>query len=248
MIFIGEFVDLTGRKFGMLTVISRGENDKSGKARWWCKCNCGNPELKLISTSNLNNNKTKSCGCLFIEMLHSRKKYNIYDLSGEYGVGYASNVNSQNDNRFYFDLEDYDKIKDYCWCFKDDDYLTTNIIGNDGKKTSLMLHQLILPTQEGFMPDHIHGEQSRNDNRKSNLRVVTKSQNAMNQKIRSDNTSGVKGVYWSKKANKWAADIAKDGKRYYLGVFTSFDDAVKARKEAERKYFGEYSYDISQVM
>ena len=38
------------------------------------------------------------------------KKYNTYDLTGEYGIGYTSK-----DEEFYFDLEDYDKIKDYCW-------------------------------------------------------------------------------------------------------------------------------------
>ena len=41
------------------------------------------------------------------------KKYNKYDLSGEYGIGWTSNTNQE----FYFDLEDYDKIKDYCWIY-----------------------------------------------------------------------------------------------------------------------------------
>ena len=45
--------------------------------------------------------------------------------------------------------------------------------------------------------------------------------------------------------DKWTAYIRKDGKRIYLGVFSNFDDAVKARKQAEEKYFKEWSYDNS---
>lgn len=245
---MGKLRDLTGQKIGMLTVIGRDNDSQDGKVRWLCKCDCGNPKLKSITTSNLSNHKTRSCGCIFTEMLHKRKKHNTYDLSGEYGIGYTSNVNSKNENVFYFDLEDYEKIKDYCWCFKGDDYLTTTILKDDETRSSIMMHQLILPTENGYMPDHIHGKESRNDNRKSNLRIVTKSQNAMNQGLRSDNRSGVRGVYWNEHANMWIADIQKDGKRHYLGVFSNFNDAVNARKEAEKKYFGEYAYDASQVM
>lgn len=245
---MGKFEDLTGQKFNMLTAIYRGENTKDNKARWWCKCDCGNPELVLVYATYLKNGKTKSCGCLFTEMLRNRRKYNTYDLSGEYGIGYTFNFNSKNENVFYFDLEDYDKIKNYCWCFKGDDYLTTTINKDDGKQTSVMMHQLIMPTNDGYFPDHIHGNESRNDNRKSNLRMVTKSQNAMNQHIRNDNTSGVKGVYWNNHAGKWIADIQKDGKRHYLGMFSDFDDAAQVRRAAEQKYFGEYAYDVSQVM
>ncbi len=40
---MGNVIDLTGRKFNRLTVVKRGENDKKGGTRWWCKCDCGNP-------------------------------------------------------------------------------------------------------------------------------------------------------------------------------------------------------------
>ena len=49
--------------------------------------------------------------CTASKAIDYNKKSNIYDLSGEYGIGRASNTNQE----FYFDLEDYDKIKDYCW-------------------------------------------------------------------------------------------------------------------------------------
>lgn len=55
--------DLTGQKFGHLTVIKRGENYHR-HSRWWCQCDCGNTELILVLGANLKNGGTQSCGCL----------------------------------------------------------------------------------------------------------------------------------------------------------------------------------------
>ena len=62
---MSKLIDLTGQKFGRLTVICRGEDltPKSGgrKVRWCCKCDCGNDAL--VTTQNLLRGVTKSCGC-----------------------------------------------------------------------------------------------------------------------------------------------------------------------------------------
>lgn len=58
-------IDLTGEKFGRLTVISRDENDKYRCSHWRCRCDCGRE--KVISISNLRSGGTQSCGCLMIE-------------------------------------------------------------------------------------------------------------------------------------------------------------------------------------
>lgn len=78
------------------------------------------------------------------------------------------------------------------------------------------------------------------NNRKSNLRICTHQQNCYNVKEYSHNTSGVTGVYFDKKNNKWCAKIKADGKNIWLGRYNTFDEAVKVRKEAEEKYFGEF--------
>lgn len=70
-----------------------------------------------------------------------------------------------------------------------------------------------------------------------NCRWVTATENARNQYIRKDNTSGVKGVNYDKRKNLWVARITVNGKRKYLGRRKSFDDAVNLRKEAEEKYW-----------
>ena len=79
--------NLIGQKFGRLTVIERLENTKDGQTRWLCQCECGNKTSVRIS--NLKNGHVKSCGCLNRELTSKRsKKYNSYDLSGEYGIFY----------------------------------------------------------------------------------------------------------------------------------------------------------------
>lgn len=240
--------DLKGQRFGRLVVMSRGPNNKSKNAQWWCLCDCqlNNPEderkLTLVVGTNLTRGITKSCGCLQKEITSKiMSKPNKYDLSGEYGVGFTSKPDSHGRFEFYFDLEDYDKIKDYTWSFSND-YL------RDTKDRSVAMHQIILPTTDGFAPEHIHGERSKNDNRKENLRAATQSQNMMNTKIRKNNTSGTKGVYWRNDINKWSVGIWVNKKHISLGCFDHLEDAVNARKAAEDKYFGEFSYEKSQAM
>lgn len=69
---MGNFIDLTGQKFGRLTVIKRIENDSRNHARFLCQCDCGN--FKNILSRSLKSGKTKSCGCLAKEV-HSKSKF-----------------------------------------------------------------------------------------------------------------------------------------------------------------------------
>jgi hypothetical protein len=55
-------VNLTGKRFGRLTVVNRADNSRMGVVRWLCKCDCGNN--KIIFAQNLGNGHTKSCGCI----------------------------------------------------------------------------------------------------------------------------------------------------------------------------------------
>lgn len=228
--------DLTGKVFGKLTVIKRGEDYISPNGRkqprWWCQCECnGENSLKLIQGGALVSGYTQSCGCLQKEKASKIfKKYNTYDLTGEYGIGYTFN-----DEEFYFDIEDYDLIKDYCWRLDKDGYAITNF---DNKH--IKMHRLVMNCPDDMEIDHeFHDEW---DNRKEFLRIVTHPQNQRNQGLQSNNTSGVTGVCWHKWSEKWQAYIEKDGKRINLGLFDNFNEAVEVRKNAELEYFGEYRY------
>lgn len=74
---MGKFIDLTGRRFGRLTVIER-DTSRKGRAHWFCKCDCGN--VVSVYSFNLRNGTTKSCGCLRIEKLVER--HITHGLSG----------------------------------------------------------------------------------------------------------------------------------------------------------------------
>lgn len=241
--------DLTGQKFGKLTVIKQAEDyiNKNGIhiARWLVKCDCGSDEF-IVRGNKLKNGHTKSCGCIQKEAItkigHANKKYNIYNLSGEYGIGYTSKG-----EEFWFDLEDYNKIKNYCWHYDDQGYVKSDIY-IENKHLSISLHRLIMDFPERKEVDHIkHLPKGQNkfDNRKSNLRIVNESENQMNKHTQTNNTSGYPGVCWSNRDQRWIAYIKLYGKQIYLGKFKTKEEAVRFRKEAEDKYFGEYSFENS---
>jgi len=98
-------------------------------------------------------------------------------------------------------------------------------------------HRLAFLYMEGRMPKLIdHKNHNRYDNRWENLRETTQGENLKNQGRRKDNRTGVTGVTWNSNANRWHARIQVDGKGVHLGTFTTFSDAVNARKNAEVLY------------
>jgi hypothetical protein len=241
----GYSLDLIGERFGRLVVTAKAEDkiyEKSGKhkSQWYCDCDCGTKN-KIILGVSLTSGSTKSCGCLHKEIssitaktkISHGKKYNEYDLSGKYGVGYT-----YKGEEFYFDLEDYDKIKDICWYLSVRGYVVGHCLNTS---RPIKMHQIILPTDDKHIADHINTNM-KHDNRKSNLRVATQQENTRNRKISSNNTSGHRGVSYDKRNKKWLAYIGHNHKHINLGTYNNFDDAVKAREEAEEKYFGEFAY------
>jgi len=109
-------------------------------------------------------------------------------------------------------------------------------IGIDGVK--YYAHRLAFLIKEGRWPkeqvDHINGDGT--DNRWSNLREVTQAVNSRNATLRADNKTGRTGVIWDKRKQKWRAEIRVDDEGIHLGYFEDFEQAVKAREEAENRY------------
>lgn len=99
-------------------------------------------------------------------------------------------------------------------------------------------HRVAFAHYHGHWPknqiDHIN--QDRTDNRIINLRDVSHAENGTNQKLPSNNTSGVCGVIWYKARQKWQVRIKVDGVTKHLGYFTDISAAAAARKSAETKY------------
>jgi hypothetical protein len=110
----------------------------------------------------------------------------------------------------------------------------------NGKK--YFAHRLIYLFHHGHMPmflDHI--DRNGLNNKIENLREATLSQNSANTSIRSDNTSGYRGVSWDKKAKKWLAKITIFRKQKYLGYFSSPEAAYEVYCEAARNHYGKFA-------
>ena len=236
-----------------MTVLRRGEDliKKDGKRepRWYCSCDCGSNTEVLVLGYNLKNGNTTSCGCEHLKNAirsgkltgkingKKNKKFNSYDLSGEYGIGYTSK-----NEKFYFDLEDYDKIKNYCWHINNNGYVV-----NKTEEGITLMHRLVMGLKKGDHREVDHIYHKTNDNRKDQLRIVSSSENNMNKSIPSNNTSGYKGVYYDKRYGNWYAEIGVYNRKFRLGFFDDKNEAVKVRKQAEEKYFGEYNYQGGDV-
>lgn len=223
-----ENLAMIGSKHGRRTVLDYDTVSK----KFLTECSCANKTRQWVTKYSLLH--TQSCGCYAKERMTERNlNPNNYDLTGDYGVGYT-----HKGEPFYFDLEDYDRICGICWHINPRGY----VIGrNQETGKNVGLHAYIMGLPDNFLVDHIGGKPTRNDCRKGNLRLATREENAHNQDLHSNNTSGVTGVYWLKREQKWSAEIYINGKKKNLGRFKEFDDAVKKRKEAEEIYFGEFS-------
>lgn len=229
--------DLTGQRFGKLLVVSRVQDfiEKNGRHRsqWLCQCDCGKQRNVIGVRLTSKNNAITSCGCANLKPNGGKRKTNQYDLSGECGIGWTSNTNE----KFYFDLGDYDLIKEYCWykyTNKKTGYCSLRTRERGSRKSILMTHLLGYPYYDHI--DHNTLNCTRN-----NLRPATTEENAKNKKKHKHNTSGVTGVYWSKKYQYWFANICVNYNRIHLGSFKDKNDAVCARLQAESYYFKEFA-------
>lgn len=215
--------DLTGKIFGRLKVLGRAEDitEKSGRKipAWACECQCKDKTITIVRQADLRSGHTKSCGCLSV-----KNKSNSYDITGEYGIGYTSNTNKE----FYFDLEDYGKIKSHTWHETEHGYLSSNIDGQ-----LIYLHTFIT----GYKYCD-HKNRNRLDNRKENLRESDYFDNAINKNLMSTNKSGIAGVSYITKDNRWQAIISRKFDKISLGQFKNKEEAIRIRLQAEYDILG----------
>ena len=112
------------------------------------------------------------------------------------------------------------------------------------KNSPYLAHRLAYYMYYGIHPleklvDHIDGDKT--NNKIDNLRLATNSQNGMNRvSLAINNTSGVTVVFFNKRKKKWTARITIDRFQKHLGIFANKEDAIKSRREAEIKYFGDF--------
>ena len=201
--------DLTGQRFGFLTVTGRTEPDEKGYRRWICRCDCGAETAVL--TSNLRRSPNVSCGCKKRNDLTGQKigKLTVVERSDRYGS------RGSRKTRLW---------KCICDC---------------GAVTYKATDSLTNPDMS--MCKDCAGKYSAEKAReKAGFTGGTQLTKIRVESDKSDNLSGVRGVYYDGKRGKYRARIKFKRKIYNLGYFTNLEDAIKARKRAEDEIFRKF--------
>jgi hypothetical protein len=138
------------------------------------------------------------------------------------------------------DDEDFDNLSRYKWqAFKKPHtvYAARTITKPDGSTTTVLMHREILSPASGVLVDHADGDGL--NNRRNNLRVCNRSENARNSRIPVTNSTGYKGV--SKQGGAFRAYIRHAGRIQHLGRFKTAFEAARAYDAAATKFHGEFA-------
>lgn len=218
---MGKRMNLEGMKFGRLTVLEF-ESVRNKNSYFHCVCECGK---RIVAAGNsLKTGNTKSCGCSKGELISQTHKKH----------GHASNHSTSPEYRAWNHMIarcENQNIYNYC------DY------GGRGIKVCERWRHSF----ENFLEDmgerptssHSLDRIDVNGNYEpSNCRWADSMLQAFNKRLPKNNTTGVKGVYWVKRKRKFSAEISYRKKHVHLGLFDTKEDATKARREAEIRYWG----------
>jgi len=222
-----------GTVLGRLTVIEPARKP-DGRSAMLCRCECG--QMTVVIIGHLRSGHTKSCGCHGNAVDLARLNPGEVPLHGKKAAGRVALV----------DDEDYDLVMQYSWHV--DEYQRKNRRGMHGPyamanargpkpHTMIRMHTLITGWA---LVDHRDGNGL--NNRRSNLRDVTGTQNAANQRKRVGRSlSRYKGVTWHRRDHKWKAQIKDGSRRRHIGNFINEDDAARAYDAAALAAWGEFA-------
>ena len=132
------------------------------------------------------------------------------------------------------DDQDFEWLNQWKWCVSNNNYAVR--IQN---KKAILMHRLIMNTPTEFDTDHINNDKL--DNRRSNLRIVTRSQNMMNVGIRKNNKSGYKNIVWDRQLKHWRVKIMKDYQNIDQKLFKNLSEAILYRDEIVYKNHNDYA-------
>lgn len=212
-------IDLTGKKFGRLTIVERAQNsEKYNLVQWLCVCECG--EKRINTRSNLRSGNTLSCGCL-------KREENVKKLT----------THGMTKDRFY---RIWKGMRRRC------KNSTFKNYGGRGIKVCdrwLKSFENFRDDLYSEYCDHVkrYGEHDTSIERKDvnghyelgNVTFATRTEQVLNRRTRNDNNSGYVGVY-KNRVGTWTAQINRKGTRWQKN-FRSVEEATRAREEKMRE-------------
>jgi hypothetical protein len=157
-------------------------------------------------------------------------------------TNHLAKIVTRRGHEILIDAVDLALVQNYTWHVNASGYAETSTYCKVSReRENILMHRLILGLKsgDGLLGDHI--DEDKLNNRRSNLRICTRKENALNVGIKASNTTGFKGVHFFKRHQKWTASITKDGKTHHLGYFVSPEAAHAAYCEAAKELHGEFA-------
>lgn len=147
----------------------------------------------------------------------------------------ANKIKLTNGKYVLVDSDNFEYLNKWKWRESNKGYACRNI--RKGKRQGILyMHRLVTKADDCII-DHMN--RNKLDNRICNLQKTDLTGNNINSKIRIDNVSGFKGISWHKEGKKYGVEIRKYNKRYWIGLFSTIEEAIGARFTAELEYYGD---------
>ena len=204
-------IDLKEKPFGRLIAKKIAGRNKSGNILWECLCVCGNKVL--VCGGDLRNGHTQSCGCL------KKEKATKHGMVGTatYRVWNSMLQRCNNEKNTHYEYYGGRGITVCNSWFKFEDFFK----------------------DMGIKPEGLTLERIQNDlgYAKENCKWATPQEQSRNQRLKKNNTTGVSGVRWNKQRNKYQVTIKVNYKSIYIGRYNALEQAIRARQQAEQKYW-----------
>lgn len=140
------------------------------------------------------------------------------------------------------DDSDYELLNGYKWCCDSKNYAMRSEKRSETgrqKRSVVYMHRVIMKAKKGVQVDHINGDSL--DNRKTNLRLASHSENMRNRKLQKNNTTGYKGVWYNKKRQKYIATIKTNGQSRTIKSADTALEAAEAYNKRALELYGDFA-------
>ena len=230
----GYYKDLTGRKFRLWTVLSF-YGKKNGRSAWLCKCECGTIR-SVISPNTVG--EGGSCGCNCGNWMTPLRKGWV-----ENGIGYLPLTRGKIALVSPHRVEELSRRHWQASLFKSGEFYAHRwAMDEHGKWYRLHLARYVLGMERSDKREADHIDMNTMNNRDENLRPVLRKYHMYNRKVRSDNRTGVKGVFFNgaKTGAIYSSKITHEGICVQLGSSYTLEEGAQKYAEASREFHGKF--------